>query len=228
VLLINNLFTAVPTDIFGVQYFNNGNSNNASLANLGVIRIWMQLNGVNALVPYAGLEVAATLPNGQDAMEFVRINRIWNDLDNVNLIDVRKDSSWQYIDMTLTLFGQTVEILLVNDLYAPFTDVLGLQAFNNGNDNNTSLANLGVIRIWTQLNGVNSLVPYDNLTVTAVDQSGNNAMQFVRVNRIWNNLDYVNLIDVTKVGANWETMDLTVALGNQVLVLELINNRFVL
>jgi len=226
VLLINNLFTAVPTDIFGVQYFNNGNSNNASLANLGVIRIWMQLNGVNALVPYAGLEVTATLPNGQNAMEFVRINRIWNDLDNVNLIDVRKDSSWQYINMTLTLFGQTVEILLVNDLYVPFTDVLGLQAFNNGNDNNASLANLGVIRIWTQLNGVNSLVPYDNLTVTAVDQSGNNAMQFVLVNRIWNNLDYVNLIDVTKVGANWETMDLTVALGNQVLVLELINNRF--
>ena len=29
-----------------------------------------------------------TLPNGQDAMSFVRINRIWNDLDNVNLIDV--------------------------------------------------------------------------------------------------------------------------------------------
>jgi len=119
VRLVNNLYSSVPASVFGVNYFNNGNSNNVSLANLGVIRLWMQLDGANALVPYEELGVTAELPNGQDAMEFVRINRVWNDLDNVNMIDVRKDASWQYIDLTLELFGQTVEVLLVNDLYVP-------------------------------------------------------------------------------------------------------------
>ncbi|MCL2367021.1 MAG: fibronectin type III domain-containing protein [Oscillospiraceae bacterium] len=225
VVLINNLYEAV-VDIFGMQYFNNGNSSNVSLANLGVIRVWMQRNGINALVPYAELEVTATLPNGQDAMEFVRINRIWNDPEHVNLIDVRKDASWQYINFTATLFGQTVEILLINDLYVPVTDILGLQAFNNGNDNNVSLANAGIIRIWTQLNGVNALVSYDDLTVAATLPGGDCAMEFVRVNRVWNNMDYVNLIDVTKNNAPWQYIDLTVTLESQTVALRLINNTY--
>jgi len=207
-----------------LNIFNNGNSNNQSLAQAGLIRMWTRLDGVNALVPYADMEVTATLPNGQDAMSFVRINRIWNDLDNVNLIDVRKTEDWQYIHFAITRFGETLEVLLINDLY--ISQVFGLQAFNNGNDNNQSLANAGIIRIWTQINGVNALVPTDNLSVTAVDQDGRNAVRYVRINRIWNAPENVNLIDVTKVGADWETINLTVTLGSQVVELPLINNRF--
>jgi len=214
----------VDAPCFGFNIFNNGNSNNQSLANLGVIRLWTQLNGVSTKIPYAGLEVTATLPNGQDAMQFVNINRIWNNIGYVNLIDVRKDASWQNINFTVTIFGQKVEVLLINDLYVQQT--FGLQAFNNGNDNNASLANLGVIRIWTQINGVNNLVPTANLTVTAVDQDGNNAIEFVRVNHIWSAPDNVNLIDVTKVDANWQTISLTATLGSQTIELLLINNRF--
>ncbi|MCL2367004.1 MAG: hypothetical protein FWC75_08200 [Oscillospiraceae bacterium] len=220
----NSMFVVLPELSFNI--FNNGNSNNESLANLGVIRMWTQLDGVNALVPYAALDITATLPNGQDAMEFVRINRVWNDSDNVSLIDVRKDQAWQYIYFTATLFGTTVEVLLINDLYVSVTDVFGMHAFNNGNDNNASLANMGIIRIWMQLNGINTPVSYADLRVYAADQDGYNAMEFVRVNRIWNDPDHVNIIDVTKVGADWQTIDLTVSLGSQTLVLPLINNSF--
>jgi len=318
---------------FGLNIFNNGNNNNVSLANMGVIRMWTTLGGVGSRVTYAGLTVTAYDQDGNDAMQFVRINRIWNDLDYVTLFDVNKHAAWQTIDFTVTYQGQKLEILLINNMYlslrafnngtcaevpsmagnirvwpqlgggsAPLTmnavitaldqdgndasrfvtrnrqwvegagwqnyylnfdvvktdadwqyitftvtaygqavvvvlvnnlfvaeptDVFGVRYFNNGNDNNVSLANLGVIRIWTQLNGVNSLVPYADMRVSAVDQNGNDAMQFVRVNRIWNDPGNVNLIDVTKVGANWQTMDLTVSLGGQTLVLELVNNRFV-
>jgi len=224
VRLVNNLYPPVA-DVFGLNAFNNGNDNNASLANLGVIRIWTQLNGVNANIPYAGLVVTAELPNGECAMEFVRINRIWNNTGYVNLFDVTKvGANWQYIYFTATVFGQTVELLLINNHYV--ADVFGVNAFNNGNDNNASLANLGVIRVWTQLNGVNALVPYANLTVTAELPNGTCMMHYVRINRIWNNLDYVNMVDVTKVGANWQTMDLTLTLGSQTIVLPLSNNRF--
>ena len=213
-----------PPPTLGFNIFNNGNSNNQSLANLGVIRMWTQLDGANSLIPYAHLTVTATTPDGRDAMEFVRINRIWNDLDNVNLFDVRKDNSWQTINLTATLFGQTIEVTLVNDLYIPQN--FGLRAFNNGNDNNISLANLNVIRIWTQINGVSTLVPTANLNVTAIDQDGNDASQFVRVNQIWNAPENVNLIDVTKAG-NWETITLTVTLNGQSVEMLLVNNHFV-
>jgi len=306
--------------------FNNGNNNNASLAQAGLIRMWTQLDGVAAIVPYTDLEITAYDQDGNDAIGFVRINRIWNDPDNVSLIDVNKHAPWQTITLTVefrhqtieillinnmflglrafnngtcaevpsmagniriwpqlggvgatipmsavitavdhdgndasqfvtrnrqwsegagwqdnyinfdvnknapwqtitftvTVFGQTVEVLLINNLFV--ADVFGLRSFNNGNDDNQSLANLGVIRIWTQLNGISTLVPYANLTVTAYDQDGDDAMEFVRINRIWNNLDYVNLIDVTKRDAPWHYIDLTVTLNNQIVELLLINN----
>jgi len=73
---------------------------------------------------------------------------------------------------------------------------------------------------------VNTLVPYADLIVSAYDQDENDVSQYVRINRIWNNLDYVNLIDVTKRDANWQTMDLTVSLGNQVLEILLTNDLY--
>jgi|GEM_PF-2027125 len=106
--------------VFSLIDFNNGHDGNASLANMGVIRIWTRLDGVNALVPYGNLTVTAELPNGECAMQFVRINRIWNNPGYVNLIDVTKrDANWRYIDLTVTLGAQTVELLLINNLVTP-------------------------------------------------------------------------------------------------------------
>ncbi|MCL2366118.1 MAG: hypothetical protein FWC75_03620, partial [Oscillospiraceae bacterium] len=67
----------------------------------------------------------------------------------------------------------------------------------------------------------------EGLVVTATDQDGAPAMEFVRVNRIWNNTNYVNLIDVTKRDANWEIINLTVTLGTgQTVTLLLQNDLF--
>jgi len=219
---------ATQMPIFSFNIFNNGpggtpSAFNAGLANLGIIRMWTRLDGVNALVPYADLEITATLPNGQCAMEFIRINRIWNDLDNVNLIDANKNAPWQRIYLTAELFGQTVEVVLVNDLYV--AQIFGLHAFNNGNDNNASLAQAGVIRIWTQLNGANAMVPYADLEVDARLPDGTCAMEFIRVNQPWANPGYVNLIDANK-HAPWHTIYLTATLNGQSVELTLINNRF--
>jgi len=312
--------------------FNNGNNNNVALTNLGVIRMWPQINGVGANLTYANLTVTAEDQDGAPAMQFVRINRIWNNQGYVNMIDVNKHAPWQYIDLTVeyrgqtfevqlinnmflslrafnngtcdevpglagmiriwpqlggvgapipmstvftaidqdggdaidlitrnrqwvdgtgwqdnyinfdvdksaawetitltvSVFGQDVEVLLINNLFAQEQlPVLGLNAFNNGNSNNASLAGAGIIRIWTQLDGVNALIPFEGLIVTATDQDNVSFIEYVRVNRVWNNTNYVNMIDVTKRDANWETMDLTVTLGTgQTVTLALSNDLF--
>jgi len=224
VRLINNMF-------FGLHAFNNGTC--AEVPGLaGTIRIWPQLGGTSAPIPMSAV-ITALDQDGIDASQFLTRNRQWCDTagwgDYYINFDVNKNAPWQYITFTVTVFGQTVELLLINNLFVVEQGpALGLNAFNNGNSNNASLANLGVIRIWTQLDGVNALVPYADLTVTATIRGGGDGMQHVRVNRIWNNLDYVNMIDVTKRGANWEYIDLTVTLGTgQLVELLLINDLFV-
>ena len=99
--------------------------------------------------------------------------------------------------------------------------VFGLHAFNNGIINNQSLADAGLIRIWTQLNGENAIVP-NSLLVTAIDQDNNNAMEFVRINEIWNNVGYVNLIDVN-FNAPWRRIYLSALVLGQTVELVLIN-----
>jgi len=213
---------------FSLRAFNNGTCTEVpDLA--GRIRIWPHLNGVGTPIPMSAT-VTAELPGGGDAMEFVTRNRQWVDGDGwqdyyVNF-DIDKDAPWQYIYFTVTAFGQSVTVRLVNNLYtADLGPVFGVQVFNNGTDAQVpSLA--GTIRIWTQLDGVNAIVPYLDLEITARDQDDENAIEFVRVNRIWNNTDYVNLIDVTKQGADWQYMDLMITLGTQSIVLELTNNTF--
>ena len=119
-LLVNDWFTdePEPKPVFGLRAFNNGTDTQVpGLA--GTIRIWTQLDDANALVPYADLVVDATLPDGTCAMEFVHMNRIWNNPNYVNLFDVNKDAPWQYINFVATLFGQHVELLLINDRYVP-------------------------------------------------------------------------------------------------------------
>lgn len=215
------------TGVFSLRAFNNGTCTEVpDLA--GRIRIWPQLNGASVPMPMSAV-ITAVDQDGDDAIQLITRNRQWVDGEGwqnyyINF-DVDKSAPWQTILLTITAFGQTVDVLLVNNLFddGPVT-VFGLNAFNNGNDSNASLANLGVIRVWTQLDGANALVPYAGLTVTAYDQDDVDAMEFVRVNRIWNNLDYVNMIDITKRDANWRYIDLTVELGGQTVELLLINN----
>ncbi|MCL2366669.1 MAG: fibronectin type III domain-containing protein [Oscillospiraceae bacterium] len=224
-----------PTDItdrtvreFGLRAFNNGTCTEVpDLA--GRIRIWPQVNGVGTPIPMSA-NIIAELPDGSDAMQFVTRNRQWVDGDGfqdyyVNF-DVDKDAPWQYIDFTVTAFGQSVTIRLINNLYtAAPVPVFGVQYFNNGTDAQVpSLA--GTIRIWMQIDGVNAIVPYADLEVIALDQDGEDVIEYVRINRIWNNTDYVNLIDVVKQGADWQYMDLEITLGTQSVELELINNTF--
>jgi len=78
--------------------------------------MWTQLNGVNQWVQYAELDVqvTATVPANVDVTPYISVNRIWNNLDYANMIDVDKDGLWQRIYMTVSLFGQDVELILVN------------------------------------------------------------------------------------------------------------------
>jgi len=219
--LINNRF-------LGLHAYNNGTDAEVpSMA--GNIRIWPKLGGSIAPIPMDAI-ISAIDQNGNNAMEFVSINRLWSDAGwqdyNANF-DVTKDAPWETIVFSVTVYGQTVVLELINDWFNSSTPVqtLGLQAFNNGNDNNASLAQAGLIRIWTQLDGANALVPFAVLTVEAKLLDGTCAMEFVRINRIWNNPEYVNMIDVNK-NTQWQYIDLSVDLGGQSIDLRLINNRF--
>jgi len=213
----NPISPALPRQNFSLHAFNNGVINNPSLANGGTIRIWTQLDGGNALVPHAGLTVTATLPNGESAMQFVNVNRPWNNQNYVNFIDVNMHAPWQRIYLTATLNGQVVELTLINPRF------FSLHAFNNGVINNQSLANSGIIRIWTQLMGANALVP-NSLVVTAVDQDNNNAMHLVRISEPWANPGFVNLIDVN-FDAPWQRIYFTATVFGQTVELVLVNPR---
>ena len=103
----------VEYPVFSLQAFNNGVINNASLASAGTIRIWTRLDGANAPVPIS-LAVTAIDQDGNNAMEFVRINEPWNNPGYVNMIDVNFNAPWQRIYFTATVFEQTVELVLVN------------------------------------------------------------------------------------------------------------------
>ena len=208
---------AATLPVFSLHAFNNGVINNQSLANGGTIRIWTRLDGANALVPFAGLNVTAAFSNGESAMHLVNINRLWNNQNYVNFVDVNMHAPWQRIYLTATLHGQVVELTLVNPRF------FSLQAFNNGTINNQSLANNGVIRIWTQLMGTNALVP-NSLVVTAVDQDNNNAMHLVRINEPWANPGFVNLVDVN-FDAPWQRIYFTATVFGQTVELVLINPR---
>jgi hypothetical protein len=113
----------VPPQVhnFGLDIFNNGpvefgatpSRPNESLAQAGMIRMWTQLDGVNALIPYAELDVSAVFSNGDCAMEFIRVNNMWENPGNVNLIDAINTSLWDRIYLTVTAFGETLDIVLV-------------------------------------------------------------------------------------------------------------------
>ena len=200
---------------FSVNVVNNGNgvNFNQSLENAGLIRIWMRLGGVNTDVDVTA--ISAYDQDGNDVMQFVRISRPGG---LVRSIDVMKHAPWRTMNLSVTVYGQTLNIQLINNLF------FSINTFNNGTDTQVpSLA--GTIRMWTQLGGTNALIPYANLRITAVDQDGACALEFITVNRIWNNMAYVNHINANK-NAPWQTIDFTATLFGQTVRLTLINNRY--
>jgi len=207
--------------VFSLHAFNNGVINNQSLANAGLIRIWTRLDGVSTPVP-SSLTVTAIDQDGNNAMEFVRVNEMWENPGYVNLIDVNFNAPWRRIYLTATVLGQTVEIVLINPR-PPVVPEFSLFAFNNEVINNQSLADAGLIRIWTRLDGVSALVP-NSLTATAIDQDDQCAMEFVRINQPWTNPGYVNSIDVN-FNAPWHRIYLTATVFGQTVELVLINPR---
>ncbi|MCL2285304.1 MAG: family 43 glycosylhydrolase [Firmicutes bacterium] len=115
------------------------------------------------------------------------------------------------------------------------TPQLSFDIFNNGEGGspsrpNASLAATGTIRMWTQLDGVNTpvyLAAAD--TIVALDQDGECAEEFVRVGRMWQDgigwLDYFNLVDVNKNGA-WRYINFLITAYGQTVDLLLVNANY--
>ena len=133
VLLVNPMS---PGDIVhpvpGFDIFNNGEGGspsrpNPSLAASGTIRMWTQLDGVNAPM-YIGAEdtIEALDQNGNCAKAFITVNQMWQAgtgfLPYFNRIDVNKNEPWRYINFSITVYGQLVALLLVNNNYVPGGD----------------------------------------------------------------------------------------------------------
>jgi len=240
-------FGAAPP-VPGFSIFNNGPGGtqyprpNPGLAAAGTIRMWTQLDGIGAPVYLDAADTIVALDqDGNCAMEFVRVSRVWVDgqgwADYFNLLDVNKNGDWEYINLSITVFRQTVNVLLVNALFeAPVLPVFSWDIFNNGPGGtqyprpNPSLAAAGTIRMWTQLDGVNApvyLAAED--TIVALDQDGDCAMQFVRVNRVWvagtGWANYFANVDVNKNG-NWQYINLYITVYGQTVHVLLVNALF--
>ena len=121
--------TPTPEVIITLDIFNNGEGGspsrpNANLAQSGTIRIWTQLDGVNTPLPMSAV-ITAVDENDNDAIEFVRINQRWAAnqgwLDDFNNIDINKNAPWETITLSITVFDQTIEAILVNSLHTPET-----------------------------------------------------------------------------------------------------------
>jgi len=113
----------------GFNIFNNGEGGapsrpNASLAAAGIIRMWTQLDGVNAPIYFDAADTIVALDqDGKCADEFIRVSRMWvagqGWADYFAVIDINKNGNWQYINFSIEIFGQTVELLLVNANFSP-------------------------------------------------------------------------------------------------------------
>ena len=126
------LYPTVPPE-FDLRIFNNGENGYLSEPDpdfiaSGAIRMWAQLDGVNAPVYLSAANTIVALDqDGNCAIEFVRVNRMWEAdedwLDSFNYIDVSRNQSWQHINFSMTAYRQTVELLLVNTNYIPVTGI---------------------------------------------------------------------------------------------------------
>ena len=241
-------YPAEPGASFSWNIFNNGPGGtgyprpNAGLAATGTIRLWTLLDGVGAPVYLAAADsIVALDQHGRCAMEFVRISRVWvagvGWADYFNMVDVNKNGNWQFINLSITVFGQAVTVLLANSLYVAATPpVFTWNIFNNGPGGtqyprpNAGLAATGIIRMWAQLDGVNApvyLAAAD--TIVALDQDENCALEFVRISRVWvageGWQDYFNLLDINKNG-NWQQIDLYITVFGQTVDVLLVNANY--
>ena len=237
-----------PPPVFSWDIFNNGPDGtqyprpNASLADAGIIRMWTQLDGVSAPVYLAVADTIVALDqDGDCAMEFVRVNRVWSDgtgwANYFSSVDVNKNGDWQYINMNITVHGRVVHVLLVNALFEEvIPPVFSWNIFNNGPGGtqyprpNPGLAASGTIRMWTQLDGVNAPAYLDATdTIIALDQVGDCAMEFVRINRVWvageGWADYFSLLDINKNG-DWQYINLYITVYGQEIHVLLVNALF--
>ena len=109
--------------------------------------------------------------------------------------------------------------------------------FNNGPGGtqyprpNAGLAEAGLIRMWTLLDGVGAPVYLAAAeTIVALDQDENCAMEFIRVGRVWvageGWQDYFNLLDINKNG-NWQQIDLYITVFGQTVHALLVNTNYV-
>ena len=58
--------------------------------------------------------ITAYLPCGTCAMEFISINELWNNRGSTGFMDVNFDAPWERIYLTVTAYGQSIELVLVN------------------------------------------------------------------------------------------------------------------
>ena len=237
-----------PLPVFGWHIFNNGPGGtqyprpNAGLAAAGTTRMWTQLDGVNAPVYFDAADTIVALDQDENcAMEFVTVSRMWvagtGWADYFNMVNVNKNGQWQYINLSITVFGETVHVLLANALFVPpVLPVFGWNIFNNGPGGtqyprpNPSLAANGTIRMWTQLDGANSPVYFDAAdTIVALDQNSECAMEFVTVNRMWvagqGWANYFNMVNVNKNG-DWQYILLSITVYGETVHALLVNALF--
>ena len=124
---------SVVEPAFSWDIFNNGPGGapsrpNPGLAASGTIRMWAQLDGVNTPVYLDAADTIVALDqDGENAMEFVRVNRMWvagaGWANYFNSVDVDKNGDWEYINLYITVYGETVHVLLVNALFGVAADV---------------------------------------------------------------------------------------------------------
>jgi len=241
-------YTPASLPVFSWSIFNNGPGGtqyprpNAGLAASGTIRMWTQLDGVGAPAYLAAADTIVALDqDGECARGFVTVNRVWvagqGWADYFNQINVNKNGNWQYINLYITVYGRVVNVLLVNALFEEvILPEFSWDIINNGPGGtqyprpNASLAASGIIRMWTQLDSVNTpvyLAAAD--TIVALDQDGDCAMEFVRVSRVWvageGWADYFSLLDVNQNG-DWQHITLSITVYGQTMYVLLVNALF--
>jgi len=116
---------------FGLNIFNNGPGGspsrpNPSLEAAGTIRMWTQLAGANASVPFRYASSITAVSGGECALHFVTVPQLWVDgqgfVEYFNRIDVNKNAPWEFIELSITVFCQTLDVVLHNANYTPEYD----------------------------------------------------------------------------------------------------------
>ena len=121
----------------------------------------------------------------------------------------------------------------VSDVTVP---VFTWEIFNNGPGGtqyprpNASLAEAGIIRMWTQLDDIGAPIYFAAAsTIAAIDQDNNCAQEFIRVNRIWTDgqgfADYFTSVDVNKNGG-WQYINFYITVYGQTIHALLANANY--